>query len=75
MIIYKEPYDIWIEDDFLSDSELGIIEDAWPSLNSELWHRGHEYINEKKNPLKGHSDGTKMIDFDMFRNIMLLGLK
>lgn len=72
MIIYRKPYDIWIEDNFLSDSELGIIEDAWPSLNSELWYRERGYINEKKNKLEQGMMGISDLSVlkEDFRNLV-----
>ena len=48
----EKPYPVWIIDNFLNEETLYKIENEWPSLDSPLWHKGHEYINNKKNILE-----------------------
>ena len=48
----NEPYPIWIIDNFFTEDTLKKLKSEWPALDSELWHRGHEYINNKKNILE-----------------------
>lgn len=48
----KDPYDIWIIDDFLSTNAIDTIYQEWPSNDDPKWHRGHEYINGKANILE-----------------------
>jgi len=48
----KHPYPIWIIDNFFDKNVLQNIKKEWPEINSKLWHRGHEYINHKKNILE-----------------------
>ena len=47
-----DPYPIWIIDNFFANDTIKSIKKEWPSLNSDLWHKGHEYINNKKNILE-----------------------
>ena len=48
----KTPYDIWILDNFLQTDILEQIKKEWPDINSDKWHKGHEYIDGKKNILE-----------------------
>ena len=62
----RKPYDIWWIDNFLSKRQLDIVESEWPSLDSNLWYRGHETIDGKDNLLEkkmlGISDLTLLSD-------------
>ena len=49
---YDNPYKIWVIDNFLNTDILNKIKQEWPSINSSLWHKGHEYIDGKKNILE-----------------------
>ena len=42
---YDNPYKIWVIDNFLNTDILNKIKQEWPSINSSLWHKGHEYID------------------------------
>jgi hypothetical protein len=50
--VITDPYPIWIIDNFFNEETLQIIKDEWPNLESPLWHKGHPYINDKKNILE-----------------------
>ena len=50
--VISDPYPIWIIDNFFNEEILQIIKDEWPDLDSPLWHKGHSYINDKKNILE-----------------------
>ena len=58
----SDPYPIWIIDNFFNESVLSKIKKEWPSLDSNLWHKGHAYINNKKNILEQGMRGISKIE-------------
>jgi Rps23 Pro-64 3,4-dihydroxylase Tpa1-like proline 4-hydroxylase len=59
---FTEPYSIWIIDNFFSNETLQMIKSEWPNLESEHWHKGHKYINNKKNILEQGMHAISKID-------------
>lgn len=49
---FDHPYKIWILDNFLNSDILSGIKKDWPDINSSIWHKGHQYIDGKKNILE-----------------------
>lgn len=48
----SNPYDVWIVDNFLREEDLLKIKDFWPDTESDSWHHGYRFINEKENILE-----------------------
>ena len=49
---FFNPYPIWVIDNFFNKSTLKLIKEEWPNLDLDVWHKGHKYINGKKNILE-----------------------
>ncbi len=56
----KQPYPIWIIDNFLDEEVLKTIHELWPGLDDQNWHGGHEMIDGEKNILE-----QGMISYDI----------
>lgn len=50
--IINDPYKVWIVDNFFDDDTINLIDKSWPDVSSQLWHRGYETIDDKKNLLE-----------------------
>lgn len=60
LVELKEPYPVWIIDNFLNEHVLRMIHELWPSLKDPKWHGGHEMIDGEKNILE-----QGMISYDI----------
>ncbi len=68
----KTPYDIWILDNFLQIDILEQIKKEWPDINSDKWHKGHEYIDGRKNILEqGMRSISKLAEVPTFTSKVL----
>ena len=69
---FTEPYPIWILDNFFKKEILQKIKKEWPDVNSPIWHKGHQYIDGKKNILEqGMRSISKLEDHPQYSTKIL----
>jgi hypothetical protein len=63
----KNPYTIWVVDNFLKEDTFQTIMEAWPSSGDISWHHGHTTVNGEYNILeqgmRGISRTEKMPEY------------
>lgn len=64
ILTIKNPYDIWVIDNFLSEKTVKRVEQSWLQIDETKWHRGYDTVNGRENLLekgmRAISDVSKM---------------